>query len=652
MRTQPRVHRPLHFRILVVRILVAVLLGGCSKDNPAFTPSPVPDQGPAADGSVPWQDTGPGGDATLPPDLVPAPDSMPWTCTSDAQCNDNKPCTRDRCVANVCENPLIDGNCLIGAYCYKKGDDHPSDSCSACDPATDPRAWTAKADGLACDQDGLSCTVDACQAGKCAHTPVSGTCAVGGTCFKDGDPNPSNDCEVCDAGKAKTAWSPEPDNTPCKLDGLSCTTDVCVKGTCTHPVVSGCLISGACVPDGAALPSSPCEVCVPKVSTTALQAATGQGCTVTSSGGQQPGMCVGKTCHGFTSVGYAPTGAVNTSLTDASYIPGDKKVWAVGVYEDTPQGGDKGVILDVDSALSSGSSPTAVLASAALYDVSYRMAVGEKGLGYLHDGKAWSQAQGLATALGNQDRLSVWGASVGGKDTFYLGGAQGGNVAPVVVCVAGASSAGLSCANQSGFDSGASIGRLFGTLSTTGYLGPMWGAVTGSNMPEDIYYNDGASGTWTTGGPHGCKDSGNNPCANTNTITYALHGSGADDVWLTGSGGMILHYDGKKWTRVSNVIPSQTAYTFYGVFSSKKDGVAVLAAYANGYGNNGQVVRLFAYNTTLDAWLSPVTLSQAPYNTPNALLDIAGTDLQNLTLVGQRRVSGSQGIEGWIVKLN
>lgn len=142
------------------------------------------------------------------------------------------------------------------------------------------------------------------------------TCYINGTVYQDGEANPSNTCEVCDASQDVSNWStlsdgatcddgsactssdvcqsgvcqgsqsttcndnnpctsdvcdpsngqcvadPTQDGQPCPDDGLSCTSDICSNGTCEHVVNNGsCLINGACYADGDANSLNDCEIC-------------------------------------------------------------------------------------------------------------------------------------------------------------------------------------------------------------------------------------------------------------------------------------------------------------------------------------------------------------------------------------------------------
>ncbi|MCE9637952.1 MAG: hypothetical protein K8T90_19805 [Planctomycetes bacterium] len=68
------------------------------------------------------------------------------------------------------------------------------------------------------------------------------------------------------------------------------------------------------------------------------------------------------------------------------------------------------------------------------------------------------------------------------------------------------------------------------------------------------------------------------PPAAANRILYKVWGSAADDVWACGSGGVILHYDGAKWTSVA----SDTVNTLLTIQGSPGGGNPVVAVGAPG----------------------------------------------------------------------
>jgi MYXO-CTERM domain-containing protein len=118
----------------------------------------------------------------------------------------------------------------------------------------------------------------------------------GGTCSHTIN---AGSCEV--GGACYASGAPDPANacltcqpgvsngsfTPISCDdGLSCTTDSCSGGTCAHTINAGsCSISGACYASGAPSPSDPCFTCQPAVSNTIFTAVScddGLGCTTDS----------------------------------------------------------------------------------------------------------------------------------------------------------------------------------------------------------------------------------------------------------------------------------------------------------------------------------------------------------------------------------
>ena len=176
-----------NLRWLPCALGLGLLLSGCPDD--AITPGGSGDvsgdigSGPGIDGL-----TGIGGQDTSPDAAV---DAGGITCGKDGDpCDDGDPCTvGDACVGGACQG-------------------------------------TAKS----CD-DGLACTADACVGGACESTVAAGSCAVGGACYADGDPDPGNECLVC---------SPA-DNAFVAADGAACGGDPCTVGTCAGGVCSATL---------------------------------------------------------------------------------------------------------------------------------------------------------------------------------------------------------------------------------------------------------------------------------------------------------------------------------------------------------------------------------------------------------------------------
>ncbi len=101
----------------------------------------------------------------------------------------------------------------------------------------------------------------------CTYPGAATSCDDGAFCTA-GDV--CNGAGACAAGPARDCSDP-----------LSCTADACDEATdmCTNTLSAGCIIDGACVPDGGVNPLNPCEVCAPSVSTNAWSpAAAGTSC--------------------------------------------------------------------------------------------------------------------------------------------------------------------------------------------------------------------------------------------------------------------------------------------------------------------------------------------------------------------------------------
>ncbi len=130
--------------------------------------------------------------------------------------------------------------------------DEPGEACDDHDPCT--VADVCREDRVCagtpvegCD-DGLECTRDACAApGDCTHDLKPGWCFVDGTCFRDGDADPSNPCRTCQTALATHELLPD-DTRPCE-DGDACTTgDACRDGQCVGGAVD-CDDANPCTAD-------------------------------------------------------------------------------------------------------------------------------------------------------------------------------------------------------------------------------------------------------------------------------------------------------------------------------------------------------------------------------------------------------------------
>jgi Tol biopolymer transport system component len=146
------------------------------------------------------------------------------SCTKNADCDDDNPCTKDKCDqgAGQCEfKPHDQGNhfgqpiaCDDGNACTS-GDVCHAGACAGVDVP----------DGSACS-DGNACTrSDACQAGACTGaSPV--VCAASDQCHEAG---------TCDPATGSCSDPAAPDGTACD-DVVTCSgQDTCQAGVCTVP---------------------------------------------------------------------------------------------------------------------------------------------------------------------------------------------------------------------------------------------------------------------------------------------------------------------------------------------------------------------------------------------------------------------------------
>lgn len=159
--------------------------------------------------------------------------------------------------------PVCDGPVPLVESCNGEDDD--------CDGSTDEAT---------CD-DGLFCTTDSCAAPVCTNALQQGFCLIsgggGGGCFADGQFNPLNPCERCDAATSTTAWTRAPNT--CQIDGACYPANavnpqnacqVCqpnVSATAWTTATNTCQIGGQCWAANQANPNSPCQICNPLIST-------------------------------------------------------------------------------------------------------------------------------------------------------------------------------------------------------------------------------------------------------------------------------------------------------------------------------------------------------------------------------------------------
>ena len=130
-----------------------------------------------------------------------------------------------------------------------------------------------------------------------------------------------------------------------------------------------------------------------------------------------------------------------------------------------------------------------------------------------------------------------------------------------------------------------------------------------------------------------------------------MFGSGGGDVWVVGTIGTILRYDGLKWTKIStNVASNLSYYSLDAGYTSPADKLVIIAAHRDGTG--GRYVSVYTYNSDLFRWFGPITIvSPANNNFTDEVRDVGGQSLADLYMVGTR-VSGSPlRPQGWILQL-
>ena len=156
-------------------------------------------------------------------------------CT-DELCDDGLACTDDSCAPlSGCVHEASGIGCFIDGGCIADAAPNPQNDCERCDPSS-PAAWTALAEGQACD-DGSFCTIgDQCQAGVCTSSGPR-DCAPGAdSCTK----------AACDEAADHCVVETEPEGSVCGDDGNDCTLGGCVAGAC----VVAPLADGAACEDG------------------------------------------------------------------------------------------------------------------------------------------------------------------------------------------------------------------------------------------------------------------------------------------------------------------------------------------------------------------------------------------------------------------
>lgn len=192
--------------------------------------------------------------ATGPVLAAAGPLVLDGACTTDASCDDGKPCTVDICnpSTKVCDHPKLQNSCCSDADCA------PIDPChvgvcdleaARCQQESVPGAWccTTSAD---CGESAWVCKENVCDKGVCHAVDKAGCCVSDADCKQPGC-NPTGTCNLqshaCEYGPPPW-WNP---TSLCKVhndchDASICTDDFCINGCCVHEQKPECCeVSGA-----------------------------------------------------------------------------------------------------------------------------------------------------------------------------------------------------------------------------------------------------------------------------------------------------------------------------------------------------------------------------------------------------------------------
>ncbi len=184
-------------------------------------------------------------------------------CAAALHCQDFEHCTEDLCVDYECEHRPIEGCCS------------KDDECS----------------------DGVDCTIDRCQVGRCTFTRRDNFC-----CLDDEDCDDRDDC-TADRCRDHSCLHPRGDGPECACqvdleceDHDPCTGQACVEGRCTYTAsgAAGCCEVGRDCDDGDEATFEDCEDgrCV-----AADSPECGAGAECASSNACLAGSCVLGHCH-------------------------------------------------------------------------------------------------------------------------------------------------------------------------------------------------------------------------------------------------------------------------------------------------------------------------------------------------------------------
>jgi hypothetical protein len=220
-------------------------------------------------------------------------------------CDDGLSCTTDSCTDGTCAYAQVIGTCAFGGKCLTGGQTSSLNQCQYCDPDS-PKSPSNRPDGQDCGLPGsgsscfggVCCTPD-CNGKKCGSNGCGGTC---GTCEAGW---------TCDSASSKCTCTPDCTDKTCGSDGcgglcgagdcddgISCTNDVCLDGSCQNDLLSGwCLVAKECLEKDEQSVVEPCKYCDPvnPYSLTSFQ--NGKDCGDSGATCQQ-GKCCQPNCGG------------------------------------------------------------------------------------------------------------------------------------------------------------------------------------------------------------------------------------------------------------------------------------------------------------------------------------------------------------------
>jgi hypothetical protein len=154
--------------------------------------------------------------------------------------NDVRVCNSTSVSKGVCHTGSCALGCGISGAYYTVGA-VTENGCRWCATSGD-QAWTFKPDNSVCPTAAHSFCE---QSGRC----LSG-CVIGGTFYNDGTVNPGNSCQTCSAATSTSGWTNKATNS-------TCPSGFCSGSTCTQ----GCLVGSTITSTGTLNPTNSCQVC-------------------------------------------------------------------------------------------------------------------------------------------------------------------------------------------------------------------------------------------------------------------------------------------------------------------------------------------------------------------------------------------------------